>query len=108
MAETFKVLGQAAPASTQAVLYQVPAGTSTTISSIVVCNQASSVGTFSVRVNIANAADGNAQLLFASQSIDGNATFVATLGITLGALDVIKVTPSSSTMSFNLFGVEVV
>lgn len=108
MADTNKVLAQSNPAATTLTdIYTVPASTSTVISSIVVCNQASSSATFRISVQVANAADAVKQYLFYDITIPGNDSFVATIGITLAATDVIAIYASSTTLSFNVFGVEI-
>ena len=107
MADTLKVLGQSAPsATTLTTLYTVPAATTTVCSSIVVCNQAASAGTFRVSVRVAGAADATKQYLYYDTAIAANESLVATLGISLGAADVVSVYASSASQSFNLFGVE--
>lgn len=108
MTDTLKVLGQVNPAATTlTTLYTVPAATTTTVSSVVVCNQAASAGTFRISIQVAAAADNAKQYLYYDQSVGANDTFVATVGITLGATDVVKVYASSTSQSFSLFGVEV-
>ena|ERR1700733_3765154 len=114
MTDTFKVLGQVAPsANTATTLYTVPAATSTTVSSIVVCNQNPTSITFSIWVAVNGSADdgyGGPQYLYYNVPCTGNNTFVATMGITLGyssAGDIIRVQASSADVSFNAFGVQI-
>ena len=107
MAETLKVLGQLNPsATTLSTLYTVPAATSATVSTLVVCNQ-STAGSFRVSVAVAGAVDNAKQYLYYDTAIAANASFGFTIGITLATTDVVRVYASSTTMSFNLFGVEV-
>lgn len=107
MAQTLKVLGQVNPsATTLTTLYTVPGATTVTASTILCCNQ-STAGSFRVSVAVAGAVDNAKQYLYYDVAIAANATFGATIGITLGAADVVRVYASSATMSFNLFGVEV-
>lgn len=108
MAETLKVLGQLTPAATTlTALYTVPASTQTTCSSIVVCNQNASSIAFRVSVAIGGAADTPAQYLYYDVALTKNNSFVATLGITLAATDVVRVRSDTANVSFNLFGAEV-
>ncbi|HUU35441.1 MAG TPA: hypothetical protein VMW48_15355 [Vicinamibacterales bacterium] len=108
MADALKVLGQAAPAATTlSPLYTVPALTQVTASTLVVCNQNAAKIKFRVSVAIAAAADAPAQYLFFDVTVLGNSSFTATLGITLGASDVVRVYSDTANVSFNLFGVEV-
>ena len=108
MAETIKVLGQSSlAATTLSDVYTVGAGKSVSISSITVCNRGSSATTFRVSVAVDGAADGNSQYLYYDQAIDAYSTFVATIGITLDAADVVRVYAGNANLSVNIFGVEV-
>lgn len=108
MADTFKVLAQVNPAATTlTTLYTVPAVTSTTVSSVVVCNQAASDGTFRISIQVAAAADNAKQYLYYDTNVYANDTFIATVGLTLATTDVVKCYASSTTISFSLYGVEV-
>lgn len=105
MADTLKVLGQAAPsATTETTLYTAPSAA--TISTIVVCNR-STAATFRVSVAIAGAVTANQQYLYYNQDIGANTTFTITIGITLANTDVVRVYASTANLSFSAFGVEV-
>lgn len=107
MASTLKVLGQSKPsAATLTAAYTVPALTTATVSTITVCNQSASATTFRISVAVAGAADTAAQYLYYDVTISGNDTFATTIGISLGAGDVIRVYNTLATLSFNIFGVE--
>jgi hypothetical protein len=107
MATNYKVLGQSNPSATTATtLYTVPAATQTIVSTITVCNQTSTAGTYRVAVRVAGAALAAAQYVAYDVSLPGNATDTLTLGVTLGATDVITVYASAATFSFNAFGSE--
>lgn len=107
--ETFKVLGQLSPAvNTLSALYSVPAATSASASSIMVCNQNSSIdAVFRISVAVAGAADDPKQYLYYDVPVGANDTFTATIGMTLSAGDVVRVQTSVTGISFNLFGCEV-
>lgn len=108
MADTFKVLGQVNPAATTlTTLYTVPGATSTTIGSISVCNQAATDATFRISIQVAAAADNAKQYLYYDQTVYANDTYVATIGMTLATTDVVKIYASSTTLSFQAFGVEI-
>lgn len=108
MAESLKSLGQLAPAATTLTdLYTVPASTSASISSIIVCNRGSTTTTFRISVAVAGVTDSNKQYIFYDQSLDGNSTFTATIGVTITATDKIRVYAGNSNLSFNVFGIEV-
>jgi len=108
MATTYKVLGQANPAATTlTTLYTVPASTSAVVSTVTITNQTSTAATYRVSVRVAGAADTPKQYVAYDISLPGNATDTLTLGVTLGAADVISVYASSTTLSFNAFGSEI-
>ena len=108
MAETRKVLGQSAPsATTPTDLYTVPGATQVVGSSIVVCNRGATVTTFRISIRVAGAGANNKQYLYYDVEINQNDTFIATVGMTLGATDVVTVYAGNANLSFNLFGVEV-
>jgi hypothetical protein len=104
---TPKVLGQSNPAATTpTALYTVPASTVTTVSTIIVSNRSADATSFRVSVAVEGAGADDKQYLFYDIAIAGNDTFAATLGITLGATDVVTVYATAATLSFNLFGIE--
>jgi hypothetical protein len=108
MAEAFKILAQSNPAATTSTnLYTVPGATNTTISSITVCNRSATPTSFRISVAVAGAALADTQYIYFDQAIDGNSTFVATIGITLNATDVVRVFSGAATLTFIAFGVEV-
>ena len=107
MATNYKVLGQSNPSATTATtLYTTPSATQTIVSTITVCNQAATAGTYRIAVRIAGAALAAAQYVAYDVSLPGNATDTLTLGVTLGATDVITVYASSANFSFNAYGSE--
>jgi glucose-6-phosphate dehydrogenase assembly protein OpcA len=107
MATNYKVLGQSNPAATTATsLYTVPAATQTIVSTIVVTNQAATAGTYRIAVRVAGAALAANQYIAYDVSLPANASDTLTLGLTLGATDVITVYASSATFSFSAFGSE--
>jgi len=106
--EAIKVLAQLDPAATTlSDLYTVPASTQVTVSSLVVANRTGGMVAFRVSVAIAGAVDAAKQYLYYDVTLTKNNTFVATIGITLGAADVVRVHTDTAGVSFNLFGVEV-
>lgn len=107
MTTTLKILGQSNPAATTATdLYTVPSATSTVASSIVICNQANTATTFRISIRQAGAGATGKQYLYYDTAIAANDTFIATIGITLAATDVVTVYAGSANLSFNLFGQE--
>lgn len=107
MSYATKVLGQLNPsATTLTALYTVPTATKTTGTSIVVANRSATPTSFRISVAVAGAADDAKQYLYYDVPISANDTFIATIGITLAATDVIRVYAGAATLSFNLFGIE--
>jgi len=108
MTESYHVLAQLSPsANTLTTLYTAPALTTTTISSIVICNTNSVASTFRVSIKVNGAEDNIKQYLYYDLPLLGNDTFIATIGITLGTGDIVAVQTNMTNISFNLFGVEI-
>ncbi|NBR61453.1 MAG: hypothetical protein EBT86_07350 [Actinobacteria bacterium] len=110
MAESLKILGQSVPTTTGSAsdLYQVPADTMATISSMTVCNLTSLVTTFRISVSKGGELLTNKQYIFYDQELAGKSTFVITIGLTLSEGDRIRVQPAvANSLSFNVFGIEV-
>jgi glucose-6-phosphate dehydrogenase assembly protein OpcA len=109
MATTYKVLGQSNPSATTATtLYTVPASTSTVVSTISICNQASSAASYRIAVRPAGATLAAQHYLAYDIALAANDTTALTLGVTLATTDVVTVYASSATLSFSAFGSEIV
>lgn len=109
MAETPKVLGQADLAATTSTdTYTVPASKSAVISTITMANRSSAVA-IRVRVSVAPAGATleDKQYLFYDMSVEPRDTMTMTLGITLGATDVLRTYSTVATCSVNVFGMEI-
>lgn len=108
MPTVYKTLGQSNPsATTNTTLYTVPAATSTVVSTVTVCNQASTAGTFRIAIRPAGASIAAQHYIAYDTPIAANDTIALTLGITLATTDVMTVYASSATMSFSAFGSEI-
>jgi hypothetical protein len=108
LATTYKVLGQSNPSATTATtLYTVPSATQTVVSTVTICNQAATAATYRIAVRVAGAALAASQYVAYDVSLPANASDTLTLGLTLGATDVITVYASTATMSFAAFGSEI-
>jgi hypothetical protein len=108
MATTYKVLGQLNPgATTLSTLYTVPSATSTVVSTLMICNQAATTGTFRVAVRPNGASIDPKHYLSYDTVVPANDSIGLTLGITLATTDVVSVYASSTSISFNLFGSEI-
>lgn len=108
MATTYKVLGQSNPAATTATtLYTVPSATQAVVSTIVICNQTATAATFRISVRPAGAAQTAAMYLAYDVTVGASDSTALTLGITMGATDVLTVYGSTATLSFTAFGSEI-
>jgi glucose-6-phosphate dehydrogenase assembly protein OpcA len=108
MATTYKVLGQVNPAATTATtLYTVPAATQTVVSTISVCNQAATAATFRIAIRVAGATLSAEEYIVYGATVPASDSTFFTLGLTLGATDVITVYASSANLSFNAYGSEI-
>lgn len=108
MTEILQVLGQIVPdANTLTPLYTVPGSMSASVSSVIVCNQNSLSVLFRISIAVGGVADDPKQYLYFDLPLDGNDTFIATIGISLAANDIVRVQSDTGNVSFNIFGVEV-
>lgn len=109
MANTYKVLGQAAPSDTSnADLYTVPSGTAAITSTLHVANVSGdgALCRIFVRVGGSPATSGNA--IAYDVSVAANSIFAMTTGMTLSAGDVVTVrSDTANAFTFQLFGSEV-
>lgn len=102
-----KVLGQVNPTATTATtLYTVPASKQTVISSLTVCNTASTSATYRIAVRPAGAALATVHYLAYDVTVGASDTTALQLGITLATTDVVTVYASSSTLVFHAYGDE--
>ena len=108
MPTTYKVLGQSNPAATTATsLYTVPSSTSTVVSSISICNLASSSATYRIAVRPAGATLANQHYLAYDVTVGASDTTIITVGLTLATTDIITVYSSTANLSFAAFGSEI-
>ena len=106
---SYLILGtQTIPAAnTDTTLYTVPSATQAVVSTITICNQASTAATFNLAIRKAGASLTTAMYIAYGTPIAGNDTVALTLGITLAATDVITVNSSSGNLSFAAFGSQI-
>lgn len=108
MPTNYKVLGQSNPAATTATtLYTVPAATQAVVSTIVIANLAATSATFRIACRVNGAALANSQYVAYDVSVGANDSTALTLGVTLGAADVITVRASTANLTFTAFGSEI-
>jgi hypothetical protein len=108
MATTYKVLGQSNPAATTATtLYTVPSATATVVSTISVCNQASTAATYRIAVRPAGATLAAQHYIVYGATVPASDSTMITVGLTLATTDVVTVYASSANLSFNAYGSEI-
>jgi glucose-6-phosphate dehydrogenase assembly protein OpcA len=108
MAETYKVLGQAAPAATTATaLYTVPSATSAIVSTITIANRSQLNDAFRIAVRVNGATLANQHYIAYDVAVAAADTTTLTLGLTLSAGDIVEVYANSANLSFNAFGTEI-
>jgi glucose-6-phosphate dehydrogenase assembly protein OpcA len=108
MATVYKVLGQNNPAATtNTTLYTVPASTAAVVSTITICNQASSAATYRIAIRPAGATIDPKHYIVYGATVAASDSTALTLGITLATTDVITIYASTATLSFNAYGSEI-
>lgn len=111
MPKTYKRLGallSTGTITTADTLYTASgtAGTSTTISTIAICNQAASAATYRICINTA-ASFATAGYLVFGASVPANDTVFLTIGATMDPTNrYLMCSASANTVSFTAFGVE--
>ena len=102
-----KVLGQSNPSATTATtLYTVPALKEAVVSSISICNLASSSATYRIAIRPAGATLANTHYLAYDVTVGAADTTIITVGITLATTDVITVYASTANLVFHAYGDE--
>lgn len=113
MPTVYKQLGAAAGSgtiSTAAQLYAASstAGTSTIISSIVVCNAGSTARTYRIAVNTASATFASGRYIVFESTVPANDTVFLTLGLVLDPTNrFLNVSSSSADVNFSAYGAEI-
>lgn len=103
----YKVLGQSNPAATTlTTLYTVPAATQTVISTLVITNLTGTAASFRIAVRPAGAAIANQHYLAYDITVGAADSTALTLGITMGATDVLSVYGSTANLAFQAYGSE--
>lgn len=108
MPTTYKVLGQAKPtAATNTTLYTVPSATQAVASTLNISNVTNDLTTIRVAVRPAGESIADKHYIVYNNTIPGYSTAQFTIGITLGATDVVTVYDTAGKCAFNLFGSEI-
>ena len=109
MATAYKILGQVNPAATTETTLYTPSGTSAAVvSTITICNQASTAATYRIAVwpNGTSSSVAKNWIVYGA-TVAGSDTTALTLGLTVENGATIRVYSSSATLSFNAFGSEI-
>jgi hypothetical protein len=109
MTTKYKILGQALPSpASNTTLYTVPAGNSTVVSTLNVCNL--SLSNVSFRIAVVRGGvipfPSNSYIAYET-ALPAQDAIGLTLGMTLDATDTIQVFSFQGNVSFNLFGSEI-
>jgi hypothetical protein len=108
MPKDYKVLGQSAPSATTSTnVYTVPALTQAVVSTIIVANRSSSTVAYRIAIRPAGATLSNEHYIAYDVNVAPLDSSTLTLGITLGAADVITVYAGTANLSFSVFGSEI-
>jgi hypothetical protein len=105
---TYSILGQSNPAAaTATTAYTVPSTTNTVVSSLIVCNRSTTPTTFRIYLDPAAGGASDEKYIYYGLPIDGNDTFIATIGVTLATTDLVRVYATLATLSFTVVGSEI-
>jgi len=109
MAKSYKIIAQASPnATTDTTLYTVPSSTQVVISSITICNRGATTATYRIAMRPNGETLADKHYIAYNANVPSNDTIALTLGLTADAADVITVYASSASVSFGVFGSEIV
>ena len=109
MAKNYKIIGQVSPAATtDTTLYTVPAATQVATSSITICNRGSSAATYRIAIRPNGETLADKHYIAYGATVPANDTIALTLGLTADAADVFTVYASNASVSFGVFGSEIV
>lgn len=107
MANAYEVLGQTTDAATGTALVTVDASTEVIVSTLVVCNRATSAKTFRIYVRPDDETLADKHYIAYDTAIAANDIVTLTLGITMNASDKLYVYGSDANLSFNAFGTKI-
>ena len=111
MPQTFKRLGAINPSgNTQTNVYVVPAATEAVVSTVTICNQASTNASYSLIVMLPSEFSSPApakSFVVRGASVPAADSIILTLGITANAGSIISANTNSPNISFIAFGSEI-
>jgi hypothetical protein len=96
-----------ASTGTYATLYETSASTTAVISTILICNTASTSATYRIGLDTTAGTPGGSEWLVYNATVAGNDTIALTLGISLGNTKFIRVSSSANTVTFSAFVSEI-
>lgn len=103
----YKILGQSNPTpNTLVTIYTVPSGNSAIVSTITLANIGADNALYKLAVQKNGAAIESNHYIAYNTTISSFDTAILTLGLTLGAGDVLSANVSSANLSINVFGTE--
>lgn len=93
-----------AAVATTEVLYECPAQHMADVFSLTCCNRGAAADAIRVSVGLAGATLNDKQYLYYDLPVEGKDTFMAAIGLTLRAGDLLRVYSTTGTTSFSLLG----
>lgn len=96
-----------ASTGTYATLYETSASTTAVVSSILICNTASTSATYRIGFDTTAGTPGAGEWIVYDATVAGNDTIALTLGVCLGNTKYIRVSSSANTVSFTAFVSEI-
>jgi len=109
MAINYKILGQAHPAGTSETdVYTVPSATQAVVSTLTITNVSGASANARVWLRVAGASTAHVNAVLWDVPIASNSVAAFTLGLTLGATDVVTIkTSAGNSLTFQLHGSEI-
>jgi hypothetical protein len=109
MAKNYKIIAQASPtANTDTNLYTVPSSTQVAISSVMVCNRGTTAANYRIAMRPNGETLADKHYIAYGATVPANDTIAITVGLTADAADIVTVFSSSASVSFGIFGSEIV
>jgi hypothetical protein len=108
MATNYKILGQLNPtANVLSAVYTVPSANQAVISTIIVCNQSIADAAYSIAVVPGGETDNVKHYIVRGGAVPAADALAFSLGLSLGAGDVVRANTTSGNLSFSIFGAEI-
>ena len=105
MPTVYKVLGQHnATANLTADVYTVPGSTSAVLSTISICNQTAANASYSVAIAPSGETANDKHFIVKGGAVPAADSIALTLGLTMGATDVVRCNTNTNNVSFSVYG----